>query len=153
MVELVAWWKIVAIGCKNTFQAACYVTSTMRERAPDINWVKVHRRCWFGRARRAEHAKACSHARPTKKNKNISFSKFDGACVQARETRALHAARYQTWPGASQHHIEFAQENKPGLVARGSVPPNNQMLKLVIPKVEIRNSLMARGSALSNLAS
>ena len=38
--------------------------------------------------------------RPTKLNKNFSLvilnNKFDGACVQARETRALHAARYQT---------------------------------------------------------
>ena len=37
---------------------------------------------WFGRARRAEHAKACSHARPTKQNRRFSLvipkSKFDG---------------------------------------------------------------------------
>ena len=43
---------------------------------------------WFGRARRAEHAKACSHARPTKQNRRFSLvilkSKFDGAGVQAR---------------------------------------------------------------------
>ena len=41
----------------------------------------------FGRARRAEHAKACSHARPTKQNKNFSLvilnNKFDGALPRA----------------------------------------------------------------------